>query len=335
MGGRPLRGTADDGRWLVEPPPLPALRVGPVPARVGNVRVGTASWTERTLVASGSFYPSTVATPERRLRYYARHFPVVEVDATYYALPSAANARAWVERTPLDFAFGVKAHAALSQHPLEPRRLDRDLQSSLPAALRTQRRLYPRELPTETLDEVWTRFAAGLAPLRAAGKLAYVLFQMPKWFPPTHGSLAYLEAIPTRLPGVTIAVEFRQAGWMTEERAPRTLAFLRRHGFVYVSVDEPQGTPASVPPVAETTSEATSVVRFHGRRTATWDKPGVGTTERFGYLYREDELRPWVPKIHALARGSRDVLVLMNNCNRHYAVQNAKELAGLLGTTVG
>src|SRR5919197_5117000 len=89
-------GAASD--WLSIPPPLAALRTGPVPARVGNIRIGTASWTDRTLLASRSFYPAAAAsTPERRLRYYARHFRVVEVDATYYALPSLANARAWAE----------------------------------------------------------------------------------------------------------------------------------------------------------------------------------------------------------------------------------------------
>jgi uncharacterized protein YecE (DUF72 family) len=319
-----------DGDWLSTPPPLAALRAGPVPAWVGNIRIGTASWTDRTLLASRSFYPAAASTPERRLRYYARHFRVVEVDATYYALPSLANARAWAERTPSDFVFGVKAFAALTLHPLEPRRLDRDLLSELPAPLRSRPSVYARELPAPALDELWARFHAALEPLRAAGKLAYVLFQMPKWFPPTRESHAYLEGVPARLPGARIAVEFRQAGWMADARRTRTLEFLGRHDLTYVCVDEPQGTRASVPPVAAATSDVLSVVRFHGRRRTTWDKPGVSTTERFGYLYREDELREWAEKIRHLAGRTRDVHVLMNNCHRHYAVQNAKELAALL-----
>jgi uncharacterized protein YecE (DUF72 family) len=301
-----------------------------VPARVGKVRLGTASWTERTLLASRAFYPPAANTPERRLRYYAQHFPVVEVDATYYALPSAANAHAWAERTPPDFVFGVKAYAALTQHPLEPRRLDRDLQPLLPASVRAKRSVYPRELPDELLAELWTRFRAALEPLRKADKLAYVLFQMPKWFTPTRASHAYLESVPDRLPGARIAVEFREAGWMAEARRAHTLDFLARRGLVYVSVDEPQGMRSSVPAVAEATSEELAVVRFHGRRTDAWERPGASTIERFGYLYQPTELREWVPRIRHLAGRSRAVHVLMNNCNRHYAVQNAKELAGLL-----
>jgi len=316
--------------WLAAPPPLAALDRGPVPARVGPVLIGTASWTERTLLASRSFYPPVASTPERRLRYYAHHFPVVEVDATYYALPDVARSRAWVERTPAGFVFDVKAYAALTDHPCEPARLDADLQRALPVALRQKRRVYPRDLPAEVRDQLWVRFAAGVAPLREAGKLGYLLFQMPKWFVPAPTSHAYLEALPARLPGVSIAVEFRARGWMDGERAGRTLDVLRRHGLVYVCVDEPQGTPASVPPVAAATSDALAVVRFHGRRADTWDKAGATTTERFGYLYREDELREWTGRIRDLAGHARAVHVLMNNCYRHYAVQNAKQLAELL-----
>jgi uncharacterized protein YecE (DUF72 family) len=322
-----VRRTTD---WIAAPPPEAALDCGPKPARVGNVRVGTASWTEKTLLASRTFYPPAANSAERRLRYYAAHFPVVEVDATYYALPSAENARAWAERTPADFAIGVKAYAALTQHPFEPARLPRDLGADLPRDLRARRSVYPRDLAPSVVEEIWRRFHAALEPLRAAGKLAYVLFQMPKWFTPARESHAFLETVPARLPACTVAVEFRQAGWMTEERRARTLEFLRRNGLVYVVVDEPQGTRASVPPVAATTADALAVVRFHGRKTATWDRPGVSTTERFGYLYRPDELRDWVPRIRDLAGHARAVHVLMNNCYRDHAVRNAKELAGFL-----
>src|SRR5206468_8837441 len=108
-----MQGALPQLDWLRDPPALASLARGPEPARVGNVRVGTASWTEKTLLASRTFYPPAANTAERRLRYYAAHFPVVEVDATYYALPSSESARAWAERTPPDFAIGVKAYAAL------------------------------------------------------------------------------------------------------------------------------------------------------------------------------------------------------------------------------
>ncbi|HLK12552.1 MAG TPA: DUF72 domain-containing protein [Candidatus Binatia bacterium] len=317
--------------WLDEPPPAATLRGGPVPARVGNVLVGTASWTERTLLESGAFYPPQVRTAERRLRYYARHFPVVEVDASYYALPQPRTAAAWVERTPPGFVFGVKAFAALTGHPIERARLDRDLQVALPRLPR----LYPRDVPADVLEAIWQRFRAALAPLRAAGKLAYVLLQMPPWFVPSHESDAVLDDAARRLPDVQVAVEFRAAGWLAERRRARTLAALGERGFTYVCVDEPQGTRASVPPVAAVTSPALAVVRFHGRRRETWDRRGVSTTERFDYLYSAAELAEWVAPIRRLAAETRTVCVLMNNCRRESAVRNAKELAELLAKAGG
>src|SRR4051812_35740125 len=89
----------------------PDLRV-----RLGqsDVLVGTASWTDPTLVAPGVFYPDGVHSPESRLRYYASRFPLVEVDSSYYALPTRRNAELWVERTPADFIFDVKAYALMT-----------------------------------------------------------------------------------------------------------------------------------------------------------------------------------------------------------------------------
>jgi len=187
-----------------------------------------------------------------------------------------------------------------------------------------------RHLPTDRPGEIATRFHAALAPLREAGKLAYVLFQMPRWFGPSRESHAVLDALAAQHPDTRIAVEFRQAGWMTDERRPRTLDFLRRRDLVYVSVDEPQGTTASVPPVAEATADDLAVVRFHGRKAGVWTKPGVGTIERFGYLYAREELAEWVPRLRAVAARTERVHVLMNNCRDHFAVQNAKELADML-----
>jgi uncharacterized protein YecE (DUF72 family) len=314
-------------------PPLASLRGGPMPARVGNVALGTASWTDRTLIESETFYPRRLMRAEDRLRFYARHFPVVEVDSSFYALPAARNAVAWAERTPADFTFGVKAFAAMTQHPFVPARLPPDLRAALGAQARAAR-LYARDLPPAVDAEIWRQFAAGVAPLAEAGKLGYVLLQFPKWFPYARASLAYLERAIERLPGHRLAIEFREPSWLAADRAETTLAFLRARGLVYVAVDEPQGTPASVPPLAAATSDALAVIRFHGRNAAAWNRPGVGVEEKFSYLYGGDELHAWVPKIRELAARARAVHVLMNNCGRHYAVQGAKDLARLLAAAL-
>jgi uncharacterized protein YecE (DUF72 family) len=295
-----------------------------------DVRVGTASWTDKTLLESGAFYPPSARTPEQRLRFYATRFRVVEVDATYYALPSVRNAVAWAERTPDDFLFGVKAFSAMTGHPVEPKRLDRDLAAALPRTLAGARSIDAELLPREIVDEIWRRFRANLEPLVKVRKCAYVLLQMPPWLAPSAASRAEIEAAAARLPDLACAVEFREAGWLAEREAEGTLRWLRDQGLAYVCVDEPQGTRASVPSIAEATSDRLAVVRFHGRKADTWTRPGVPTTTRFRYHYSLDELREWVPRIRALARESRTVLGLMNNCYRDHAVRNAQDLAAML-----
>ena len=99
------------------------------------VRVGTASWTDPTMTAPGVFYPRAADTAEERLQFYASRFPVVEVDATYYALPNERTSQLWVERTPPDFVFDIKAHALMTGQPTETKRLPKDIREALPAEL--------------------------------------------------------------------------------------------------------------------------------------------------------------------------------------------------------
>ena len=88
-----------------------------------TVRVGTASWTDPTMTRPGVFYPPGTDNAEERLRYYASLFPVVEVDATYYALPTRQMGELWLERTPPTFTFDIKAHALMTGQPSEVKRL--------------------------------------------------------------------------------------------------------------------------------------------------------------------------------------------------------------------
>ena len=104
-------------------------------------RVGTASWTDPTLVNSDLFYPSSVRSAEERLRFYAEQFNTVEVDSTFYALPAERNAKLWAERTPDGFVFNIKPFALMTQHPAEMSRLPKQLREMVPAEERSNRRL--------------------------------------------------------------------------------------------------------------------------------------------------------------------------------------------------
>ncbi|HLZ70530.1 MAG TPA: DUF72 domain-containing protein [Dehalococcoidia bacterium] len=296
---------------------------------LGRIRIGTASWTDKSLIECGRFYPPEAKTAEARLQFYASQFPIVEVDSSYYAMPAEHTAGLWVERTPDGFVFDIKAYALFTQHPTPPRSLPKDLREALPDELGAKRNLYYRDLPASLQDELWRRFAAALLPLDSAGKLGVVLFQFPKWFLPGRESRAYLAALRERLPQYTPAVEFRNPLWLDAEHTPGTLALLREHGYPFVCVDEPQGTPASVPPIVAATAE-TAVVRFHGRNAATWAARDVGVSAKYDYQYTDAELQGWLPGIEQLAEQSSDVHVLMNNCVEDKGIRNAQDLARLL-----
>jgi len=303
------------------------------PIRVDDghvVRAGTSSWTDPTMTAAGVFYPEGVSSAEERLRYYASRFPVVEVDSTYYALPQEAVSRRWVERTPGDFVFDVKAHALMTGQPTETRRLPKPVREALPEALAEKARLYPRDLPPELVDEVWASFRRGIEPLVESGKLGAVFLQFPRWVFPSNETRDHILQARDRLGGLPIAVEFRHASWFNEKNAERTLRFLTDHAIPYVVVDEPQGFKSSVPPVVAATSPDLSVFRFHGRNAETWEKRDITPAERFRYLYDEDELGDWVPAIRDTARKATETHVLMNNCFSNYGTTNALEIARLL-----
>ncbi|MEA2590897.1 MAG: hypothetical protein QOD62_728 [Actinomycetota bacterium] len=292
--------------------------------------VGTASWTDKTLVESGKFYPPEAKKPEDRLRYYASQFPIVEVDSTYYYPPTERNAALWSARTPADFTFDIKAYSLLTQHPTRPNSLAEDLRAAVPAEHRDKRFLYASHLPAHVIDEVWERFRDALMPLHSAGKLGAIHFQFPEWFLPGKESRAYILEAVDRLPDYRVAVEFRNAAWMNERNADRTLGFLTEHRIPYTSVDMPQGFRSSMPPVAAATAPDLAYVRFHGRNVEQWKGKHESATPRFAYLYDEDELEEWVPRIRGLAGQAGEVHVLMNNCYRDYAVVNARQLSSLL-----
>lgn len=294
----------------------------------GAIRVGISAWTEKTLVASG-WYPPEAHDAEGRLRWYATQFPIVENDSTHYAIPANHQAELWRDRTPKGFTMNVKAFALLTDHYTNARQLPEGLREALSPALRAKARLYPKDVGEDFLDEVAARFRDAVDPLRRSGRLGLVLLQYPVWFPIGDGPRRALVRARERLPDVPLAVEFRNATWMSDRNREATLAFLREHGLAYTCVDEPQGFPSSVPPVAEATADV-AVVRLHGRNATTWDAALKAARDRFRYRYMTRELAAWVPKVQHLAQSARDVHVVFNNCYRDYAVRGAIELTSLL-----
>jgi uncharacterized protein YecE (DUF72 family) len=306
----------------------------PLTLGTATVRIGTASWTDPTMTAPGVFYPPDADTAEERLVYYANQFPIVEVDATYYALPARRTAELWLERTPPDFTFDIKAHALMTGQPSEVKRLPKDLREALPAELLDRKRVYARDLPADIEREIWDRFIDALEPLRSSGKLGAIFLQYPRWFFPTSESREEILAARERLADTPFAVELRHASWFNEKNRERTIGFLTDNAIPFVMVDAPPGTKSSVPPISLVSSPRLAVVRFHGRRTETWEQSGIPVVERFRYLYDTGELSEWVPRIREAAEQAPEIHVLMNNCYANYGTTNAREIADLLAAEV-
>jgi uncharacterized protein YecE (DUF72 family) len=301
---------------------------------VGSILVGTASWTDKTLLESG-WYPPSAGNPEQRLRYYASQFPLVEVDATYYALPAEQTAASWAARTPAGFTFNVKAFSLFTQHPTPVKALPVDLREAVAAsdasgasgAASGKSRVYLKDVDPAVVDQAWERFLAALEPLRQAGKLGAILLQFPPWFPIGRGRKDYILACAARVAPRRVCVEFRNKTWMTPENQSETLDFLRSNQIPYVCVDMPQGYSSSIPPVLAATADL-ALVRMHGH-SSKWESKDI--YERFGYEYSAGELESWAPRIRDLASGASTTHVLFNNCYRNYAQVNAQQLASDLG----
>ncbi len=288
--------------------------------------VGTASWTDPSLVKSDVFYPPSLRTAEDRLRFYAAQFNVVEVDASYYTLLSERNSRLWVDRTPPEFIFNIKAYAMLTQHPAEITRLPQNLRAMLSEKQRAERSIkYPSK---EMLDLAFTMFHSSLTPLRQAGKLGMLLFQFPPYFTCKASNFDYIASLPSRLAGDSIAIEFRHPSWVADERQRGdTIDFLRANGLCFVSVDAPV-LSNTIPSFLET-SGPQAYIRFHGRNRENWNARNITAAERYKYLYSERELAEWADKIRQLGGVSR-AHVIFNNCYRNFGIMNATTMRSML-----
>jgi uncharacterized protein YecE (DUF72 family) len=275
------------------------------------IRVGSASWTDKTLVASGRFYPPECRTAEQRLRFYASQFDTVEVDSSYYGIPTPQNAQLWADRTPAGFVFNVKAFRLFTGHQTDPAVLHRDLRDALGADL--PRKLYYADVPRDIRDELWRRFIDALAPLRQAGKLGAVHFQFAPWLLRNREGMAHVAHCVECLPGHLLAAEFRNKSWFDgDEATGRTLEFERALGLAHTVVDAPQGFANTVPCVWAVTNPKLALLRLHGRNQATWNRKGPAASDRFDYWYSRDELTAMAPEVRRLATRAELVQVIFN-----------------------
>ena len=304
---------------------------GPWRRAGAEIRIGTGGWTDKTLTPKGVFYPDDAKTPEARLRYYASRFSLVEADMGFYAIPDRLVTERWVERTPDDFVFNLKAHALMTGHATDVARLPRHLREALPASLGP--RVYAKDLPIELRDEVWRLFRLAAEPLAERGKLGAILLQFAPWIKPNKQTPAMLARAREQLGDLPIAVEFRDPAWMEPRLRERVWAQLSEQRMTYVVPDTPPGTKTSMPVAPAITTPDLAIVRLHGHRTDMWGAREASVAEKYRYLYDHRQLEEWLALILELAEEAEQVHVIFNNCYANYGTTNALEFAGLIAAT--
>ena len=268
------------------------------------IQIGLTGWGDHPAV----YHPSSNA--REKLIDYSSHFPIVELDASFYAIQPERNIRKWIAETPDTFQFIVKAYQGMTGH-------------------------HRGKLPYSSPEEMFNEFKLSIGPMKEAGKLAMVLVQFPPWFDCRKENVDQIRYIRQQLEDYDIAIEFRHQSWYTEAMREKTVQFLEDLNFIHTVCDEPQSGEGSVPLVAITTRRDKSFIRLHGRNVNGW-RNTTGDNEawrkvRYLYNYTDAELTEIQQVIHKLQRESENVFVVFNNNSGGHAAENAKRLQKMMG----
>ena len=288
-----------------------------------TIRIGTCSWADDAL--SKYWYPPGTP-PKERLSYYAERYSTVEVDSTYYRVPTEQMVRGWAERTPKDFVMHVKAFGLMTRHPVKLEQVPPDLREGLPVDARGRVDRPPRTLRAAVFRE----FLDSLAPLRDAGKLGGLLFQMPPYVVWKPSSLDYLEWANDQLGGDRMLFEPRHRSWFQPDVREELLRWLEERRIGWVVVDAPKVDAQNVPETLVAATTPMAYIRFHGRNAGTWNTRGGSAAHRFDYLYGDDELREWMPPLRELSNQAEEAYAFFNNNNQTNGVAQAPAGAQLL-----
>ncbi|MGC4378748.1 DUF72 domain-containing protein [Fictibacillus sp. Mic-4] len=266
------------------------------------ILIGVTGWGDHDIL-----YPDGAPSSEK-LQVYSGHFPVVEIDSSFYAIQPEKNYVKWAKDTPECFSFVVKAYQEMTGHSRGERKF-------------------------KSIKEMFHSFKESIQPLIESNKLKMVLFQYPPWFECTKDSVTILRVTKELMGNLPVALEFRHQSWFSPEMKEKTLRFMTEEGWIHSVCDEPQAGSGSVPTVLQATNTNLTLVRMHGRNVYGWNNHGQPNWREVRYLYRynKDELLEWKKNIEELAKQSREIVVLFNNNSGGDAAENAKQLIEYLG----
>lgn len=262
------------------------------------IQIGLTGWSDHPLVSPDS---------KRKLEDYAGHFPVVEMDTSFYAIPPEKNILSWLEKTPNVFQFIPKAHATMTKH-----------------------KNWFEEFTS--ISEMFDTFKTTFNPMVARGRIKAFLFQFPPYFDCKRENVEYLRTVRKHMEGLPVAVEFRHPSWLNKEHKKQTLEFMEEMEFIHVVVDQPQTPSNSVPLTPIATNSTQTIIRLHGRNYKGWlgEHTKDWRKERTLYDYTEEELEEIKQLTHQLEKESEEVTIIFNNNSGGHAAKNAKTFQNML-----
>jgi len=263
------------------------------------IQIGLTGWSDHPLISPDA---------KRRLEDYAGHFPVVEMDTSFYAIPPEKNILSWLEKTPDMFQFIPKAHATMTKH-----------------------KNWFEEF--NSIGEMFDTFNTRFNPMIARGKIKAFLFQFPPYFDCKRENIEYLRTVRKEMEGLPVAIEFRHPSWLNEKYKDQTLAFMKEMNFIHVVVDQPQTPHNSVPRTPIATNPSKTLFRLHGRNYAGWLGEHTENWRKVRTLhdYSDKELEEIKDLTEKLEKDSKEVTVIFNNNSGGHAAKNAKTLQNMLG----
>ncbi len=282
-----------------------------------NVRIGTSGWNYPTGEGTwnGIFYPSKGRRPRGsgkfdELRFYAEHFDTVEVNSSFYRIPTLTTTKSWAQRTPADFEFALKLYQKFTHPEMFQKATGAD----------------PLDLDQKDVDE----FRTAIEPLARAGKLGALLAQFPASFKNEPNTRGYLEWLLERFREYELAIELRHKTWSDDPLD--TLKLLGEFGAAWVQIDEPK-FKLSIRQNLLPNVKTFYYLRLHGRNAAKWwnhDK----SEDRYNYLYSPKELAPITEAVEEAAREVKKAYIYANNHFSAKSVTTAAILKYQLGQDV-
>lgn len=262
---------------------------------MSNILIGTAGWSYDDW--QGVVYPPGAGSRFDRLAYMASLCDAIEINSSFYRIPSPKVTESWLARVSElpDFRFSAKLYRGLTH-----------------------------ERDANTLPGLMAQYLRALGPIHDAGRLAAVLLQFPWSFKYGSESLEWIHRLARELKPLPLAIEVRHTSWLNEEY----FEYLKSEGIAFCNIDQPQFSN-NIPPTQIVTASL-AYVRFHGRNAANWFKENEDAGDRYNYLYRRQEIDEWVARIREMADKTEKVYAFMNNHVGGQGLANGMQLKSLL-----